>query len=82
MSEGGGWHDEWKPPETEEEKKEKEIAARNETNKEFVHLLKEKETLKTALDDKQKELNAVKGRNYELLQRNEQLEKEVHINYV
>ncbi|XP_072031743.1 uncharacterized protein [Amphiura filiformis] len=73
----GGWHDEWTPPETEEEKKAKETEARNETNKEFVHLLKEKETLKGALDEKEKELNAVKGRNYELLQKNEQLEKEL-----
>ena len=75
---GGGWHDEYNPP-TEEEKQERAASARNESNKEFIHLLKEKDAAKTALDEKQKELNAVKGRNYELLQKVEQLEKEVYV---
>ena len=76
-SAGGGWNDEYKSPETEEEATKRIASARNESNKEFVHLLKEKDTLKTALDEKEKEVNQVKGRNYELLQKTEQLEKEV-----
>lgn len=74
---GGGWHDEYKAPETEEDATKRIASARNESNKEFVHLLKEKDTLKTALDEKEKEVNQVKGRNYELLQKTEQLEKEL-----
>ncbi|XP_054758321.2 uncharacterized protein LOC129264465 [Lytechinus pictus] len=46
-------------------------------NKEFMHLLKEKKQAEDALAEKVKELHRVGGRNYELMQQVEQLEKEL-----
>ncbi|XP_030854968.1 uncharacterized protein LOC100891350 [Strongylocentrotus purpuratus] len=46
-------------------------------NKEFIHLLKEKKQAEDALAEKINELHRVGGRNYELMQRVEQLEKEL-----
>ena len=48
-------------------------------NKEFMHLLKEKKQAEDALAEKVKELHRVGGRNYELMQQVERLEKEVKI---
>lgn len=51
-------------------------------NKEFIHLLKEKKQAEDALAEKINELHRVGGRNYELIQRVEQLEKEVNISHI
>lgn len=52
-------------------------ADRSAATKEFLHLLHEKEAVKTELVEMEKKFNQAQGRNYELLQKIEQLEKEV-----
>lgn len=47
------------------------------TTSDFVSGLKEREALKKELEDKTRELNKVKGQNYDLLKRTEELEKQV-----
>ena len=47
------------------------------TTSDFVTGLKEREALKKELEDKTRELNKVKGQNYDLLKRTEELEKQV-----
>lgn len=62
-----------------DENEESANAVRKETNKEFLHLLHEKDAVKTELIEMEKRFNQSQGRNYELLQRIDQLEKEVGI---
>ena len=47
------------------------------TTSDFVTGLKEREALKKELEEKTRELNKVKGQNYDLLKRIEDLEKQV-----
>ena len=47
------------------------------TTSDFVSGLKEREALKKELEEKTRELNKVKGQNYDLLKRIEDLEKQV-----
>jgi hypothetical protein len=50
---------------------------RSQQTSEFVLLLKDREALKAALEEKEKELNSTKARNFELFQEVDKLEKEV-----
>jgi len=50
---------------------------RSQQTSEFVLLLKDREALKAALEEKEKELNSTKARNFELLQEVDKLEKEL-----
>ncbi|XP_070578117.1 uncharacterized protein [Ptychodera flava] len=55
---------------------EQERAQRNETNAQFIFLLKEKEALKREIESKDKELRSLKSKNYDLLKEVEKLESE------
>ena len=50
---------------------------RDKTTSDFVSGLKEREALKAEVAEKTKELNKVKGQNYDLLKRIDELEKQV-----
>ncbi len=51
--------------------------SRDQTTQDFLTGLKERENLKEKLDEREKELVAVKSQNYDLIKRIESLEKEV-----
>ncbi|XP_022106401.1 uncharacterized protein LOC110987713 [Acanthaster planci] len=50
---------------------------RSQKTSEFVLLLKDREALKASLEEKEKELNSTRARNFELLQQIDKLEKEL-----
>ena len=52
--------------------------SRDRTTQDFLTGLKERETLKTQLSQREKELGAVKSQNYDLIKKIEVLEKEVY----
>ena len=51
--------------------------SRDQTTQDFLTGLKERETLKQQLGEREKELLAVKSQNYDLIKKIESLEKEV-----
>lgn len=51
--------------------------ARDKTTADFVSGLKERESLKKELEEKTKALNHVKGQNYDLMKKLDDLEKKV-----
>ena len=54
---------------------------RDQTTQDFLTGLKERESLKQELSEREKDLVAVKSQNYDLIKRVEALEKEVRSSY-